>query len=389
MKQKIILALFLLIFFGCKKTENPLENKKKIEGSVQKGPFTVGTNVTINELNADLSQTGRTFSTQINNNSGGFSINNISLSSDFISLRADGFYFNEVLGKQSNSQITLNAISNISDKNIVNVNILSHLEKPRVEYLLTHGVSFSDAKIQAQGEVLKIFNFISADFEPSELLDISKDGESNAILLAISIILQGYRKEGELTEILSIISNDLKEDGTFENNLLGSRLINHAVYLNTNTIRNNLETRYLVQGLTPIVPNFEKYITHFIDSSGFQVTETLIKYPPTGNFGPNILELDQTNYEGREFSLRATLVEGASLKIKITSLSGNPWHYYFGTNINWLVTLYDEINHLQYFTVIEPDQNSDLLVLFDAGSYLVEYYEMGSLLPTRSKIITK
>jgi hypothetical protein len=201
--------------------------------------------------------------------------------------------------------------------------------------------------------------------------------------------LQGFRKEGELSEILSIISNDLKEDGVFENNALGSKLINHAVYLNTASIRTNLENRYLGQNINATIPNFEKYITHFIDSSDFEVTETLIGYPPTGIFGDNILDLDKTNYEGQTFSLRATLVDGASLKIKITSLSQNPWLYTLGSNINWSITLYDYINHSQYFTIIEPDQNSDLQMLFDAGSYLVEYYEMGSILPTRSKIITK
>jgi hypothetical protein len=389
MKQKLILVVLFFLFFGCKKTENPLENKKKIEGSVQKGPFAIGTNITINELNQDLSQTGRTFTTQISDKSGHFSINNINLSSDYISLRADGFYFNEVLGLPSKAQITLNAISDISDKNIINVNILSHLEKPRVEYLIEHGISFSDAKVQAQAEVLNVFNLESPNFEPSEDLNIVEEGESNAILLAISVILQGFRKEGELSEILSIISNDLKEDGVFENNALGSKLINHAVYLNTASIRTNLENRYLGQNINATIPNFEKYITHFIDSSDFEVTETLIGYPPTGIFGDNILDLDKTNYEGQTFSLRATLVDGASLKIKITSLSQNPWLYTLGSNINWSITLYDYINHSQYFTIIEPDQNSDLQMLFDAGSYLVEYYEMGSILPTRSKIITK
>ena len=389
MKHKIILAFILLIFFGCKKTEDISQNKKKIEGSVQKGPFSIGTNITINELNQDLSQTGRTFTTQISDNSGHFAINNINLSSNYISLRADGFYFNEVLGLPSKAQITLNAISYISDKNVINVNILSHLEKPRVEYLLEHGVNFSDAKSQAQAEVLNVFNLESPNFEPSEDLNIIKEGENNAILLAISVILQGFRKEGELSEILSIISNDLKEDGVFENIALGSQLINHAVYLNTASIRTNLENRYLGQNINATIPNFEKYITHFIDSSDFEVTETLIRYPTTGNFGDNILDLNKTNYEGQIFSLRATLVEGASLKIKITSLSQNPWNYTLGSNINWSITLYDEINHSQYFTIIEPDQNSDLLILFDTGSYLVEYYEMGSILPTRSKIITK
>jgi len=46
----------------------------------------------------------------------------------------------------------------------------------------------------------------------SELLDITKSGDNNAILLAVSLILQGFRSEAELTELLAAISNDIRTD---------------------------------------------------------------------------------------------------------------------------------------------------------------------------------
>ena len=74
----------------------------------------------------------------------------------------------------------------------------------------------------------------------TENLNITQAGDDNAILLAISSILQGYRTESELTEMLSKISEDIKTDGILNDTVVVSDLINHAIYLDTLAIRNNL-----------------------------------------------------------------------------------------------------------------------------------------------------
>src|SRR5690606_23617658 len=141
--------------------------------------------------------TGKSYNVQITDNKGTFELNNVSLSSAYINLRADGFYFNEVSGKQSDAQITLYALSDVTGKSELNVNILTHLEKSRVEYLMKSGQSFVESKTQAQKEILAIFNIEKSDIQSSENLNISKPGDDNAILLAISAILQGHRSESE------------------------------------------------------------------------------------------------------------------------------------------------------------------------------------------------
>ncbi len=75
---------------------DPIVEKEKLSGYVQKGPFNSGTNITISELNKDLSQTGRTYTTQTTTNSGNFELSKLELVSGFVSFRSDGFYFNEV-----------------------------------------------------------------------------------------------------------------------------------------------------------------------------------------------------------------------------------------------------------------------------------------------------
>lgn len=50
-------------------------------------------------------------------------------------------------------------------------------------------------------------------------------GDDNAILLAVSLILQGYPYTSNLSELLAKISTDIREDGVLKNPALGSILI--------------------------------------------------------------------------------------------------------------------------------------------------------------------
>ena len=78
---------------------------------------------------------------------------------------------------------------------------------------MANGTSFADAKKQAHKEVLALFNVSKDTVAASETLDMSKDGEDNSILLAISAILQGYRTDAELSELLANLSDDLNVHG--------------------------------------------------------------------------------------------------------------------------------------------------------------------------------
>lgn len=392
MKNCLLISILLLtVFSGCKKdSKTPTKvNKDKISGYVQKGPFINGTSISIYELNDDLSQTGKTYNTQIVDNNGSFGFSNVELTSRFVSLKADGFYFNEISGEQSKSQITLYALSDISDRSTINVNILSHLEKSRVEYLMSKGMDFKEAKNQTQSEILKIFSIDEVLAKESESLDIAKKGSDNGILLAISLIFQGYRTEGELTELLANISNDIKEDGILDNKTLGAQLINHAVYLKVKSIREYLEKRYADIGVNAEIPNFEDYIQQFIENTPFVITESLIKYTASGEHGKNILDVNEVNYSGEQFSFSANLSKGMSLKIKMTSLSSGDLFMNPFSSKNWNISEYDLETKSQYFTAIDPDKNCDLLMSLDNGKFLIEYFEMGATEPNRSKIITK
>ena len=138
-------------------------------------------------------------------------------------------------------------------------------------------------------------------------MDISSSGEDNAILLAISCILQGYRTESELSELISDISLDIKNDGILNDALLGSSIINHAIYLDTIKIKTNLQNRYSSIGSNYSIPPFGKYIKQFVENTSFQITGSVFNFSSNGFYGPNILDLNQTNYSTGTVSLAALL----------------------------------------------------------------------------------
>ena len=214
----LLFLAFTVLIFSCQEDEDATKQepsivKVNVNGYIQKGPFINGTAVIISELDDNLVASGKNFNTQIADNKGSFEIRNIELTSDFVQLTANGFYFDEVKGEKSAAQLTLFALANISNASSINVNILSHLEKDRVHFLIRQGKTFLEAKKQAQQEILGIFGIVKEDMSNSETLDISKEGDDNAILLAISAILQGNNTVAELSELLANINTDIKEDG--------------------------------------------------------------------------------------------------------------------------------------------------------------------------------
>tara|TARA_B100000315_G_scaffold194805_1_gene185564 strand:- start:1130 stop:2302 length:1173 start_codon:yes stop_codon:yes gene_type:complete len=257
------LALTISMMLSCAKEEEYSDSSGSaytVTGYVQKGPYVQGTEITVRELDTSLSPTGRTFTGTIDDNTGTFSAKG-DLSSPYVELSADGYYFNEVSGSLSTAKLTLSALSDLTDNSSVNVNLMTHLEKKRVEYLIDTGSTFSTAKSQTQTEIMKIFNIENVSLGSSETLDISKSGDGNAVLLAISAILQSDKTEAELTELLSTFNTDIRTDGTLDSTTTKATLLTAMEYLKSrrSTIRTNIESRYSNIGVSATIPAFESY----------------------------------------------------------------------------------------------------------------------------------
>jgi hypothetical protein len=396
MKSKKIyyLALLALVFAAC---NADIEVKKDVFGGyAQKGPFINGSSVTISELDKSLDQTGRVYSTSIISNTGAFEQKNIELISNYVELKADGFYFNEISGQNSTSQMTLYALADIKDVNSANVNVLTHLERPRVEYLVKQEEkSFSDAKKQAQREVLAIFGFEPAE-NSSEALNLT----DNSVLLAVSCILQGYLSTGDMMELMANISSEIKTNGVLKNTDLGTKLINNAytISISISNVRNNLTKKYAELGSSVTIPDFESYVQSFLESELYPRTVS-INYPETGMHGDNILSDKVTSVKKYVengtpmYSIKADVSKGQSLKIV---LKDGTWSDLVApAPINWNVGKYNSVDKSQEYTVIESGKPCDLPILIQDGTlnadnqfYItVEYYENGSVKPTKIKTL--
>ena len=274
--KKLILLSALLIFACSNDAEqqnpDPVQiTIDQLDGYVQKGPYIGGTQIQVSPLNSDLTQTGTNYNAQIENDQGFFSIENIVVNSNYVLFSGIGYYFNEITGGLSASTLSLQTLSNIENRNSLNINVLTHLERKRVEYLHTeNGLSFGEAKTQAINEIFDIFCMSDVSSIESENLNILESGENNAKLLAISIILQGNLSVGDLSELLFDISSDIETDGVLNDvptiNYLRDIAAGISNVPGLETIRSNIESRMEFLEITDYtVPDFENFIVNFLE----------------------------------------------------------------------------------------------------------------------------
>ncbi len=234
MKTKIIfiLLLFLVIVSSCKKDYVSSEKVYRLEGHAQKGPFISGANVTIIELDKNLVPTGKSYFSTIDDNAGHFTFPEVKFNSNYIQLKVEGNYYDEVLGGIPINEITLYSIVDISKDSIINVNLLTHIEQSRVQFLLDKGISFQNAQKQAQNELLKVFNLEDKAIGNAEQLDITSPNLDGGVLLLISsIIISNYGTGLEFQEFISNFVTDFKEDGTIDSESIQEALATGAYVL--------------------------------------------------------------------------------------------------------------------------------------------------------------
>lgn len=369
--------------------------KIQLNGTVFKGSFLSGSLLFFYELDNTLNQTGSSFNTTIEDDFGNFTLKAQNLAGKMVRVVGDGFYWNEVLNENSTSRITLTSISKIQSSETINVNVLTHLERPRVEYLYsTAGLTFENAKSQALTEVLKVFGISNPGFKRSEKLNIIGNNEESKILLAISTLIQGYRSESEVTQILTDISEDIKKDGILSNVSLGNDLASHLYYIDTVSVLSYVKTKYS-KIYDPIIVNSLNlsYLNKFKDSTKFIKDRELFEFPLVStSYGiNNILNESFTSISGREFATTANIPrKGMKLKVEVvnedgSSLNGEDFGFPLGLNIGWIISK-------PAFMI--PTYTSNIIGLHDTFTnysrfkrYRVNFYEKGFLTPSRFKYV--
>ena len=270
----LILLTFMMLLASCSSDVSSVENQAlgessgNISGLSQKGPVLAGASVVIQELDSvTLLQTGKSFKGKVVNDNGEFVVENVNLKSPYVLLEVNGYFRNEVTGKNSQGPVFMKAIADVGEQKQVNVNLLTHLEYQRVQTLLEReGMSIAEAKRVADREILSAFYGESLNEETygkTEVLDIFGDSEGDAALLAINVLLLGEGNEAEFMENLAKLGEDLAEDGVWNDSLLMARIADVACGMDFDNalprIRKNIENWKIANKIV----SFEPYVTSF------------------------------------------------------------------------------------------------------------------------------
>lgn len=351
-----------------------------ISGKVEKGPFSKGAIISFYELDSNLSQTGRSFSTTIDDNGGNYDLKATNIGGRIFRVQTDGFYYNEILNSLSNSRIVLTGISKVDSNEMINVNILTHIERRRVEYLMnTNKLSFNLAKKQAITELLAIFKTNADSSVRSE--KVSLFGDNNDILLNISLLFLGYRTDAQLSELLTDFSNDFYKDGKIEDSKIFKKIYNHSYFVDTISIAKNIKDKFNIDVKSfSILNEYLKENTINKDENYMPIT-----YPKRFNNKKNFLTRVSTETVSKDTTGCLIYVKNdiPSFDFKVIIKSVNPtngsgfssqnvWFYNMGSG--WSVTnfQFDNFGNQTFYT---NNPIGEVGIQFAVGQYDLFYFE--------------
>ena len=249
-----------------------------VAGLAQKGPFVKGAVVTVQGIDCKtLKFTDEVFNGEVKSDKGDFSVDEVELSSTCAVFEVKGKYRNEISGAVTDGEMTLHALTNLKERNSVNINVLTELEYKRVMNLVTEEeMLFDDAKKQAAKEVLAAFN-VKGDVAKSEDLDILEKGDDNAALLAISVMVQGGLDESALAKRLGKFEDSFAESGEWSDDETKAAIAEWVESAVASGELDSIRKNVVDWGYAGEVPAFEKYVETFVDSAA--VSSSSAKIP--------------------------------------------------------------------------------------------------------------
>ena len=235
-----------------------------VAGVSQKGPFATGSIVSVQGVDCKtLELTGEKFTGNVKSDKGDFAIDGVNLKSSCALFEVTGYYLNEVTGKESSDKLSLKALTDLSVRKTVNVNLLTHLEYERLKHLVTvEKMDFAAAKAQAEREVLTSFD-IANNVDEFENLNIFEKGDGNAALLAVSVLMQADADVAKLEERTNEVSSAIAKNGLWDDDETKSEVAEWVAAAKENgqieKIRQNLESLNYASE----IPAFETYVESF------------------------------------------------------------------------------------------------------------------------------
>ncbi len=234
-----------------------------LAGRVQKGPFVIGSSVSVSALDDAMLPTGDVFSTQVTSDLGEFDVTVPDVA--FVSIEGAGFFFDEVTGELSSAPLTLRALAATDGDSVdATLNVLTHGIYNRALELAQGGAALDEATAQAQAELVHELAIgvpgLAIDDAATSLNMLADDTLENAYLIAVSAVLAESARDndglavGVLQERLNTISLDLADDGELDATT-EQALAAAEGRLDADAVMQALSARKQELGLAPGVPN--------------------------------------------------------------------------------------------------------------------------------------
>lgn len=240
-------------------------------GTALKGPFRVGSSVNVYELQRPtLDQTGISFSGDIANDAGDYSIS-ARMRPGPVEVVTTGRFFHEVRGENTSGTLTLRAVT--ENTGSVNVNVLTAIERDRVRRLVNdQGLTFEAAKRQALEELFDVFDVIP---EAEDTTRIEIDSTDGKMLLMVSSIIATdvngeARSVGDIQSLITNMRTDFVTGELSEStlNIMGQSAehVDHdAVHESLNQYYNSIDAQY---DLPSFVTELNNFANQYYDGGG-------------------------------------------------------------------------------------------------------------------------
>jgi len=205
-----------------------------VRGAIQKGPFVLGSTVTLSAIDTSGVPTGQVFNTQTSDDLGDFAVS-FSYRGN-VDMQAQGFYYDEVTGSLSSAAIVLRALYQVTNGGPQGayINIITHLAHDRALALTSDaGMGLQAAEAQAEAELVTALGIGGTGFQPGgvgvNLNELGGDNDQNAYLFAVSAVLvqaareqagDGGSVDAQLQQLIDTIAADLVSGGPLPSGLI-------------------------------------------------------------------------------------------------------------------------------------------------------------------------
>jgi len=248
-----------------------------LSGSVEKGPFIIGSSISIAALTAAGDPTGEVFGTSTHSDLGEFEVNLDAAGP--VALEGEGFYYNEILGGLSDAPLTLRGLTEAGGSAATaHLNVVTHLAHERARALMGTGLSASAALTQAEGELRAALGFSPPGFDPqvagAGMSIFGGDAPANGYLLAVgaTILMVAVEEAGDeepldatLQRSLNALAFDLADDGALDPEVVAV-LEDASDRLDRYDLLDRLEVRLEEIGASAVLPDLDPFLD--IDDDG-------------------------------------------------------------------------------------------------------------------------